>query len=104
MIEPNQMAAEIFLAVVRDKISARSAEKVKAKDLEGLGTRACEIADLFIDELNAYAKKMGRLVPPPPQSPSADQGKGTVSQLGPQPVPQEVVSQLTKQNWQQGAG
>jgi hypothetical protein len=66
----DQLAARIFLACVKDKIKARGAGKLKASDFRGIGTRACEIAEVFLSELAAYTKAQESPEPPPgPEAP-----------------------------------
>jgi hypothetical protein len=66
----NELAAQIFLCAVKEKIKARGTSKLKGADFTGIGTRACEIADLFMSELAAYAGSQVKPDPPPgPEAP-----------------------------------
>lgn len=75
---PNDLAAEIYLALVRERIKARGLDKIKDPDMKGAAQRACALSDIFWTALGEYALAKG--VPGPVQ-------EGPVPPPGPVPAP-----------------
>lgn len=70
---PNDLAAEIYLALVRERIKGRGLDKIKDPDMQAGAERACALSDIFWTALGEYAKAKG-YVPMPPAQPGQVQG------------------------------
>lgn len=63
---PNDLAAEIYLAAVRERIKRTGLEKIKPSRLEGVALKACELSDVFWRALGVYAREKGPVAMPEP--------------------------------------